>query len=521
VIFLLFLFSVFTPAIFAENRNYKQWHKDCEWLMLKKEKETWKHLNSDKERERFIDNFFEARDPDWFTFQNEFRAYYEKNLEVVREKYPDLDDPRRYVYLLFGEPYSKRTFMNDHVNIQLPDFSIRRIETGEGEIWEYKTANGVFEIIFGKLDLNYLQNLWGRYLQEGQVSFASPITRANFEIFYLGPKRYISVADFLVKYFQEGCYVVPTDNVIVNQKKAILERAEEFLKAKEPEVNKKLRKGKYSNGQLGVRILIDQFGFVGDEPRLNIWCLFSKDALEQKKNNEYRAEISLFCEVRNQNNERVIAFKQDSIEYKLRKKQSYYYSFWGSLPPGQYKLILEMGENKTKKYKRMEVELRIWSFSLPGLQADLIVGKLYQGKQDWIKEKLSSMLSVKKGKFLPLFLADYFSGKDQLAVFFNVAGFQRDNYGNPYLCLAILFARDGNEPSYAFNPLQNFKEDIFEGFTVLTIDELIEKLNLVYGYYTIKLSVNDVVAGEAGIITYPSKTKPHKLLIIATSSEKK
>lgn len=523
---LLFVLSVFSFVFTQDNnRDYDSWFKKCEWLMIGPEKAKWDLLKSNQEKEDFIEEFFRARDPDLFTSINEFRKYQEERLKIADRDYKDLDDPRRYILLLFGKPSSKRSFIDERFTAS-DDPSIR-INAGRGEIWEYKAGRKVSQVIFGQINLHRLELIRERYFRGEEVGFITGLSQSNYEIVHLGPRMYISIVDFLEAFFRRRFRLRNTREILNDQKAPILDRAKKFYKGQEPKVKREKRRGRYYSESLNAKVLIDLFGFVLGEPRINIWCCFDKNSLTYKKVGEYRADISLFCELRDENGKRIISYQKDSIDYKLSERRNYYYSFWGSLPPGRYKLILEIGEDITKRYKKFEVDVPVWSYAAPGLKVDLIAGKVFSEKQNWIQEKEFSPFSADGSQFLPLRMiryskgeASYFRNDDEVGVFFNVAGFQRDHYGNPYFQLTILFANKGKKVIYPFKPVKKVEGDIFEGFKIIKISDLIEKRGLSSGVYKVRLSTNDVAAGEEATITYPDKENPHLMFIFGSVENK-
>jgi len=522
LVILLFIYSVFgfIPALAKNDSVYDLLYQDTKWLMLKSEKKAFEKAKTDWERKEIIERFWQARDPDSSTFVNEFKEYYLERLKIVRKDYPDSNDPRRYIFLLFGQPNSKRIFSNERITIF--DSSSIIINTGRGEIWEYRDGRGTFQVIFGTIDLHRLESIRNGYSQNQKADFTGHLTQNKYEILYLGVKRYNDIADFLRDFFCGMLGVKSTWGIINSQKSSILDRAKEFYKNREIKVKEKRRKGKYSNGLLDVSIFIDVFGFWRGEPRINIWCVLNKNSLVSKKDDEYKADISLYWELRDQNNQRVVYYQEDSIKYKLSEKRNYCYNSWGSAPPGQYKFILEIGENLGKKYKKVEVGILVWDRTNPRLEAEIIVGKVFKKRQSWIQEKNFNPFS-RGGQFLPLSVLHpycfqneyYFKEKDEAIVFFNVSGFKRDVYGNPCLYLSVVFIdKQGKKFAYRFRPIKKTEGGIVEYFLFLKIGDFIKKFKADSGYYKIMLSIFDVIANESGSVVYASRKKPYQMLIV-------
>jgi len=371
---LLFVFSVFSPIFAQGHEDYNLWYKEHEWLMLKQEKNEWKSLKTDRQREEFITKFYTARDPDTFTYKNEFQLTYQVNLEKVRQNYPNFSDPRRYAHLLFGEPNSKRSFRDLSITINIP-LTIR-ISVNEAEIWRYNFSGKNFQIIFAKLNIYQLQRIRD---QQSEEFMPASLYSSEHEILYCGSEQYSTVETFLESFFQENFQLRNTSDTLNILKKQVLERAEKFYKQSKPAVRKK----KYSDEwKKGAQILIEQFDINSpQEVGLAIWIFFDKNSLSYNaKKEQYSASVSLYCEIRDANNKSLIQYCDDDINYQVKKPKTYYH-FWGSLPAGDYRLILEMGDNVGKRHVKIEQPIHILDYSGTGLKAGLLVGKIVEDSE--------------------------------------------------------------------------------------------------------------------------------------------
>ena len=91
-------------------RAYIEWIKEHELILTTPEREAWKKLETDDEREKFIEEFWRVRDPDPDTDENEFKLeFYERvayaNAHFSSGKAGRLTDRGR-IYIKFGKPDS-------------------------------------------------------------------------------------------------------------------------------------------------------------------------------------------------------------------------------------------------------------------------------------------------------------------------------------------------------------------------------------------------------------------------------
>lgn len=494
--------------------------KENSWLMLKSEKKAFEEAKTDKEKEQIIEQFWKARDPNLFTEKNELRSFYEQNLIEVRKDYSVSSDSRRYVYLLFGKPDFKLSFSNETVSVASP--FVIRVRVDRGEIWKYTSRGRDFQAIFANLSPYELQQVRDSYA--GEEAHLPLFGGSKLEILYFGPSRYLGISDFIGNFFQGGFRLETTEETIDDLKKPVLKRAENFYKGVVPEIKK--RNYSQTFEKKDIRVLIHPFEISSpEEAGIAFWILLDQDTLNSKKK-KYYANLSLFCEVRDSNGERIIHYQEDSIEYKLETKKNYFYHFWGSLTSGKYKIILEIAENIGKRYKKFEVDIQTFDYSIPGLKAEFLVGKMFEYSDNSFQGK-PGYFSLKEGNFCPVFGNLYndefiFREDDEMVILFDVAGFQKDNYGNPSVEVFPLFTRGELGQNNEFVPTQEAQscsgyllgkvDSPFRGILRLKIADLVKdiRLNLSSGLYKVGLLIQDRIAGRKGEGT---KEFPHPIQI--------
>ena len=57
-------------------KAYVEWINDVDPILTQSERDAWKKLATDDEREKFIEDFWNSRDPDPDTQENEFKEQY-------------------------------------------------------------------------------------------------------------------------------------------------------------------------------------------------------------------------------------------------------------------------------------------------------------------------------------------------------------------------------------------------------------------------------------------------------------
>jgi GWxTD domain-containing protein len=90
---------------------YADWmNKEVPYIITKEEKEAYKKLTTDEERENFIENFWRRRDPNPDTEENEYREEYQERIAYANEHFasgiPGWKTDRGRVYIAHGKPDS-------------------------------------------------------------------------------------------------------------------------------------------------------------------------------------------------------------------------------------------------------------------------------------------------------------------------------------------------------------------------------------------------------------------------------
>src|SRR5438552_2809322 len=93
-------------------KAYKDWlEKDVTYIITDEERKAFKKLETDEERERFIEDFWRRRDPDPDTDENEYREEYYERIAYANEHFasgiPGWKTDRGRIYIMYGKPDEK------------------------------------------------------------------------------------------------------------------------------------------------------------------------------------------------------------------------------------------------------------------------------------------------------------------------------------------------------------------------------------------------------------------------------
>lgn len=127
---------------------YKDWlEKDVAYIITPEEKKAFLALETDEERENFIDMFWRRRDPNPDTEENEFREEYYERIAYANEHFssgiPGWKTDRGRIYIMYGKPDSIESYPSGGVYNRPSWEGGGTTTTYPFEIWFYRHIEGV------------------------------------------------------------------------------------------------------------------------------------------------------------------------------------------------------------------------------------------------------------------------------------------------------------------------------------------------------------------------------------------
>ncbi|HEX4425375.1 MAG TPA: GWxTD domain-containing protein [Terriglobales bacterium] len=88
-------------------KSYKKWlSEDVAWIITDEERQAFKQLSNDEERDNFIEAFWQRRDPTPDTEENEFKEEHYRRIEYANEHFaagiPGWKTDRGHIYIVYG-----------------------------------------------------------------------------------------------------------------------------------------------------------------------------------------------------------------------------------------------------------------------------------------------------------------------------------------------------------------------------------------------------------------------------------
>jgi GWxTD domain-containing protein len=129
-------------------KAYKDWlEKDVTYVITDEERKAFKKLQTDDERERFIEEFWRRRDPDPDTDENEFKEEYYERIAYANEHFasgiPGWKSDRGRIWIMYGKPDERETHPSGG-NYERPSYEGGgNTTTYPFETWFYRYLPGV------------------------------------------------------------------------------------------------------------------------------------------------------------------------------------------------------------------------------------------------------------------------------------------------------------------------------------------------------------------------------------------
>ncbi len=127
---------------------YREWpDKDVAYIITDAERSAFKKLATDEEREQFIEGFWQRRDPDPDTDENEYKEQYYERIAYANEHYasgiPGWKTDRGRIYITFGKPDSVESHPSGGAYDRPSYQGGGSTTTYPFEVWFYRYLEGV------------------------------------------------------------------------------------------------------------------------------------------------------------------------------------------------------------------------------------------------------------------------------------------------------------------------------------------------------------------------------------------
>ncbi len=131
---------------------YKKWvDQDVHWIITDQELKAFKSLSNDEERDAFIEAFWQRRNPNPDSPENEFREEHYRRIEYANEHFaagkPGWKTDRGHMYIAYGKPDSTESHPSGGTYDRPMDEGGGTTSTYPFETWHYRYLEGIGENI--------------------------------------------------------------------------------------------------------------------------------------------------------------------------------------------------------------------------------------------------------------------------------------------------------------------------------------------------------------------------------------
>src|SRR5579885_1903276 len=127
---------------------YRKWlNEDVAYIITDEERAAFKKLQTDEEREQFIEQFWLRRDPTPDTVENEFKEEHYRRIAYANEHYasgiPGWKTDRGRIYITFGPPDEIESHPSGGTYERPPEEGGGTTSTYPFEDWRYRYIEGI------------------------------------------------------------------------------------------------------------------------------------------------------------------------------------------------------------------------------------------------------------------------------------------------------------------------------------------------------------------------------------------
>jgi GWxTD domain-containing protein len=127
---------------------YRKWlNEDVAYIITDEERQAFKRLQTDEEREQFIEQFWLRRDPTPDTVENEFKEEHYRRIAYANENFasgiPGWKTDRGRIYITYGPPDEKETHPSGGTYERPIDEGGGTTSTFPFELWRYRYIEGI------------------------------------------------------------------------------------------------------------------------------------------------------------------------------------------------------------------------------------------------------------------------------------------------------------------------------------------------------------------------------------------
>jgi len=366
---------------------YKKWlNEDVVYIISEEEKKVFKDLQTEEEREQFIEQFWARRNPDPRNPENSFKEEHYRRIAYANERYasgiPGWKADRGRIYIMYGQPAE----IESHPSGGTYN---REIYEGGGttstfpfERWRYRHIDGIGDDI----EIEFVDKS-----MSGEYRMSMDPEEKDALLFVPGAGLTLNEEMGLSKkedrpYFNPGAANDPSQNSFMRAKDMPFARMEQYFNLQRPpqikfEDLKGIVTTKVSFNQLPYDMRADFIRLSSDKVLVPITMELQNKTLAFKKEFEFnRAAVNVYGLVTGLTGrifaefEHVISVEYTDPNFETGKTQRSEYQKIVALPPGQrYKLDLVLKDINSGYVGHVERGIVVPKYDTETLQCSSII----------------------------------------------------------------------------------------------------------------------------------------------------
>jgi GWxTD domain-containing protein len=487
-----------------KSNMFKKWiEEDVAYIITDDEKKAWKKLQTDEEREQFIEGFWRRRDPDPDTEVNEYLEEHYERVAYANQHFasgiPGWKTDRGRIYIMYGPPNEKDTHPSGG-SYERPSYEGGgSTTTYPFETWFYRylpgvgsgveiefvdpTGTGEYRIARSPDEKDALLNIPGAGLTlMEQLGLANKADRvANRGAFgYTGPGAREQDSPF-------SRLILYTD----------LQRPPQVNDVLEKSLLGTTSSGSEDTAALDVSTKVDFYRASDDRVMTAITIQTDNNDLTFKDvGGVQRARLNIYGRVTNLSGRRITSFEDpvttDATVAELTSAKDRKSAYQRVLPlsPGNYKVDLLVRDINSGATTVKAIGFEVPKYAPDKLATSTLVLAV---KLQALNDQLPGMFSIGPYKVIPNVSGTYRRGQD-VGIYMQVynAGVDQTTL-RPSVDVDYALMKDGKE---IFKQAEDWR-GLSDSGQRLTLARLLPTSNLAAGEYEVQIRVRDKVSGQS------------------------
>ena len=491
------------------SKYYKEWlDKDVTYIITDDERSFFKALKNDEERESFIQQFWDRRNPDPRSEYNAFKEEHYRRIAYANQHFtsgvPGWRTDRGRIYITFGPPDDRETHATGGIYY-------RTFMEGGGstsrfpwEKWWYRRIDGVGDGVELYFSDSSISGEYRLVMYEDEMDALLNVPDLGLTL-----AEQMGLADKRDRaYFNPSGWYDPNNPQSPGSrvKDAPFTRMEQYFNVQRPpkikfEDLKSVVTTNVTYSSLDFDIRTDYLRLTEDKVLVPISVEINNSQLEFKKDKEFnRAKLNVYGIVTGLTNKILAEWEEESVRdfldlyFDQAMEKSSAYQRIIMLPPGQrYKLDLVLKDVNSKKVGFVSLPLVVPKYADPGVQSStiILVNNITPAPAN---ATTLERYVIGDMRVVPNVKAEYAPGQN-LVPYMQIYGMEIDQTTQkPSMEVEFAIKKDGKVLEVIQSAAEN--SDLFDYGTRVVLVGKIPSGNLAPGKYQLEIRVLDKISSN-------------------------